>query len=168
MVQERLDDGVRIAQLLSSELSSEAVRPTFAVVDADPDVEPTPDGATAYRVVLDGESGSVPVASVAVHPDRAHAAVTATDATAADLPAVAADAAREAGLRVRPKAVTPPQTLVFVEDGADVKRVLPVFAAVADALGGGEPADDGDGEAAGDGGGGPAEGGERGATDDGE
>jgi hypothetical protein len=35
---------------------------------------------------------------------------------------------------VRPKAVTPPQTLVFVPDGAAVKRVLPVFGAVAETL----------------------------------
>lgn len=134
MVDERLDDGVRIAQLLASELSSDAVRPPFAVVDADPDVTPTPDGATAYRVVLDRESESVPAATVAVHPDRAHVAVRATEETTVDLPAVAAEAGREAGLRVRPKAVTPPQTLVFVEDGAEVKRVLPVFTVVADAL----------------------------------
>jgi hypothetical protein len=139
MVEERLDDGVRIAQLLASELSSDAVRPPFSVVDADPDVEPSPDGARAYRVVLDaGEQ--TPVATVAVHPERAHAAFRAVDA-APDLPAVAAEAADEAGLRSRPKAVTPPQTLVFVPDGAAVKRVLSVFAAVADALG--DATDDG-------------------------
>ena len=134
MVDERLDDGVRTAQLLASELSSDAVRPPFAVVDADPDVEPSPDGARAYRVVLGRDGDQTPVATVAVHPDRAHAAFRAVDA-APDLPAVAAEAADEAGLRSRPKAVTPPQTLVFVPDGAAVKRVLPVFGAAADALG---------------------------------
>ena len=133
MVEERLDDGVRIAQLLASELSSDAVRPPFSVVDADPDVEPSPDGARAYRVVLDA-GGQTPVATVAVHPGRAHAAFRAVE-RAADLPAVAAAAADEAGLRSRPKAVSPPQTLVFVPDGAAVKRVLPVFDAVADAIG---------------------------------
>jgi len=51
------------------------------------------------------------------------------------LPAVAADAAESAGLRVRPKAVRPPRTLVFVEDGAQVKRVLSVFEAVVAATG---------------------------------
>jgi len=132
MVEERLNDGVRIAQLLASELSSDAVRPPFSVVDADPDVEPSPDGARAYRVVLDPDQ--TPVATVAVHPERAHAAFRAVDDTA-DLPSVAAEAASEAGLRSRPKAVTPPQTLVFVPDGAAVKRILPVFAAVADAFG---------------------------------
>lgn len=134
MVEERLDDGVRTAQLLASELSSDAVRPPFAVVDADPDVEPSPDGTRAYRVVLARDGDQTPVATVAVHPDRAHAAFRAVDA-APDLPAVAAEAADEAGLRSRPKAVTPPQTLVFVPDGAAVKRVLPVFGAAADALG---------------------------------
>jgi hypothetical protein len=134
MVEERLDDGVRTAQLLASELSSDAVRPPFAVVDADPDVEPSPDGARAYRVVLARDGDQTPVATVAVHPDRAHAAFRAVDA-APDLPAVAAEAADEAGLRSRPKAVTPPQTLVFIPDGAAVKRVLPVFGAAADAVG---------------------------------
>lgn len=134
MVEERLDDGVRIAQLLASELSSDAVRPPFSVVDANPDVEPSPDGARAYRVVLDAGESQTPVGTVAVHPERAHAAFRAVDG-AADIPAVAAEAADEAGLRTRPKAVSPPQTLVFVPDGAAVKRVLPVFAAVADALG---------------------------------
>lgn len=134
MVDERLDDGVRTAQLLASELSSDAVRPPFAVVDADPEVKPSPDGARAYQVVLERDREEQPVATVAVHPDRAHAAFRATDA-APDLPAVAAEAADDAGLPARPKAVTPPQTLVFVPDGAAVKRVLPVFGAAADAVG---------------------------------
>jgi hypothetical protein len=163
MVEKRLDDGVRIAQLLASELTGGATRSAITVIDADPDVEPTPDGALAYRVVLTtretndenhettGDS-AVPedtevIATVNVHPDRAHVAFSARsddtgsdsavpDATASDsgVPDIAASAAEDAGLRVRPKAVQPPQTLVFVEDGAEVKRVLSVFEAVADAL----------------------------------
>ncbi|MFB6243669.1 MAG: hypothetical protein ABEH80_06180, partial [Halobaculum sp.] len=57
MVRDRLDDGVRIAQLLASELGSDAVRPPFSVTDADPDVDPTADGALAYRVVLEHDEG---------------------------------------------------------------------------------------------------------------
>ncbi|MEZ3115255.1 hypothetical protein RYH80_04880 [Halobaculum sp. MBLA0147] len=194
MVRERLDDGVRIAQLLASELSGGATHPGFRVVDADRDVEPTPDGAVAYRVAFDpdeteesaldtggipgsdddedgtggtdasdgstdasdgstdasderadtsdggaGESGDDAsestedetddrvVATVHVHPERAHVAVRVA-------PDAAAAAAESAALRVRPKATRPPQTLVFVEDGAEVKRVLAVFRAVADAV----------------------------------
>lgn len=180
MVRERLDDGVRIAQLLASELSGGATHPGFRVVDADRDVEPTPDGAVAYRVAFDPDAaeesaldtGGIPgsdddedetggvdtsdgstdasdggagetgddtsestehetddrvVATVHVHPERAHVAVRAA-------PDAAAAAAEAAELRVRPKATRPPQTLVFVEDGAEVKRVLAVFRAVADAV----------------------------------
>lgn len=43
--------------------------------------------------------------------------------------AAVGDAAREEGLRVRPKATDPPRTLVFVERGADVKRVIDVLRA---------------------------------------
>jgi hypothetical protein len=49
-------------------------------------------------------------------------------------PDVAADAAADEGLRVRPKAVRPPRTLVFVEDGATVKRGVAVFEAVVAAV----------------------------------
>lgn len=189
MVRERLDDGVRIAQLLASELSGGATHPGFRVVDADRDVEPTPDGAVAYRVAFDPDeaeesaldTGGIPgtdddedvdgetsegseesagaeeddasersggetgeretddhetddhetddrvVATVHVHPERAHVAVRVA-------PDAAATAAESTDLRVRPKATRPPQTLVFVEDGAEVKRVLAVFRAVADAV----------------------------------
>jgi len=44
----------------------------------------------------------------------------------------ALDAAREAGLRVRPKAVDPPRTVIFVENGAEVKAALRVVRAVAE------------------------------------
>ena len=44
------------------------------------------------------------------------------------------DAGRDAELRVRPKAVDPPRTLLFVEDGAEVKRATDVLAAVAEAV----------------------------------
>jgi len=47
---------VRIGQLLASEIAGNEGRlRNLAVADADPDVEPTPDGALAYRVVRGGE-----------------------------------------------------------------------------------------------------------------
>ncbi|MGM0447172.1 MAG: hypothetical protein ACQERM_02825 [Methanobacteriota archaeon] len=130
MVTDRLTDGVRIAQLLASEVTgNESDLRGLTVADADPDVEPTADGALAYRIVRergdspDGEASPEPVAEVYVQPDRARIETIAG-------PDAAATAAGEADLRVRPKAVRPPRTLVFVEDGAQVKRVLPVLSAV--------------------------------------
>ncbi|WP_435067017.1 hypothetical protein [Haloplanus sp. C73] len=119
MVTTELDDGVRIAQLLASELVGHEGRlDPVTVTDADPDVEPTADGAMAYRVRVADER----LATVFVHPDRARIEFErGADATL--------DAAREAGLRVRPKAVDPPRTVVFIENGAEVKRALRVVEA---------------------------------------
>lgn len=120
---DRLTDGHRVAELLASELESGATPAALTVTDADPDVEPTPDGALAYRV-RDERSDDL-IAEVFVQPDRAYVEFRAA-------PDDAAAAAEEAGLRVRPKAVEPPRTIVFVEDGAQVKWVVPVFEAVLD------------------------------------
>jgi len=126
MVEDRLADGVRIAQLLASEVTgNEARLAALDVTDADPDVEPTVDGAIAYKLVREGSV----VAEALVQPDRVRVEFVVA-------PDVAADAGREAALRVRPKAVRPPRTLVFVEDGAQVKWILPVLEAVLDAVGG--------------------------------
>lgn len=131
MAEDRLTDGVRIGQLLASEISGNEGRlRDLTVADADPDVEPTVDGALAYRIGCaadgdddnDGDSGDR-VAEVYVQPER----VRVEFVHAAD---IVADRADDEGLRVRPKAVRPPRTLVFVEDGAQVKRVLPVLEAV--------------------------------------
>ena len=124
MSADRLRDGHRIAQLLASELESGATPDALAVTDADPEVEPSPAGALAYRVRDTGEDTAI--AAVYVQPDRARVEFRA-------VPAAVAEAADGEGLRVRPKAADPPGTIVFVEDGAEVKRVLPAFAA---ALGG--------------------------------
>ncbi|SDF43332.1 hypothetical protein SAMN04488067_104179 [Halorubrum xinjiangense] len=136
MVTDRLTDGVRIAQLLASEVTgNESDLRGLTVADADPDVEPTADGELAYRIVRErgdsadefgGDESAEPVAEVYVQPDRARIeAIAAPDA--------AATAAGEVDLRVRPKTVHPPRTLVFVEDGAQVKRALPVLTAVRNA-----------------------------------
>ena len=48
MVDDRLSDGVRIAQLLASEIDGNRSRLRHLhVTDADPDVDPTADGAFA-------------------------------------------------------------------------------------------------------------------------
>ena len=148
MVQDRLRDGTRIAQLVASEITGD--RESLAgvvVVDADPDVEPTDDGALAYRVahvsdpdaVAVGDRGETTIdervdaerttlAEVFVHPERARVEFAVA-------PDVAAEAAAEADVRARPKAVDPPRTLVFVADGAEAKRVMTVFKSVTAAIG---------------------------------
>lgn len=155
VVDDRLTDGRRIAELLASELDGLGDDLAgVAVTDVDPAVEPTPGGARAYRVTAradgagaggwsgdadsaedadDGEGGngadSTVLASVFVQPDRARVEFL----VAQDVAAAAGD---ENGLRVRPKAVRPPRTLVFVEDGAEVKRAVSVFEAVVATLDG--------------------------------
>jgi hypothetical protein len=86
------------------------------VTDADPDVEPTADGRRAYVV----RAGDQPLATAFVHPERVRLDFRLAHGTVVD-------AASDAGLRVRPKAVDPPRTVVFVEDGAQAKRALAVF-----------------------------------------
>jgi len=75
MVEDRITDGRRIAQLLASELTGLERGPLadVAVVDADTDVEPTPEGAFAYRVTHDGTA----VAVVRVTPETARLTVQA-------------------------------------------------------------------------------------------
>ncbi|WP_224334408.1 hypothetical protein [Haloprofundus halobius] len=140
MVEDHLSDGKRIAQLLASELEGGGSSGRLRVVDADPDVEATTDGAFAYAVAVvavdhDGETtesqataeddteSRTRLAEVYVQSDRARVEFLTGQA-------VAVDAAESEGLRVRPKAVQPPRTLVFVENGAQVKWALPVFATI--------------------------------------
>jgi hypothetical protein len=151
MTEDRVTDGVRIAQLLSSELHgrTDGVLAHVAVTDADADVEPSVDGEHAYDVAfsrttlvtepdrdvdaLDVEGGDSPgsntesLASVFVHPDRVRVEfVAGVDA--------AAEAAADTRLRVRPKATTPPRTLAFVESGAAVKDAADVARTVVETL----------------------------------
>ncbi|AZQ15425.1 hypothetical protein [Halorubrum sp. PV6] len=143
MVADKLTSGVRIGQLLASEIAGNEGRlRAFSLSDADPEVEPTPDGAFAYDVVRDGAL----VAEAYVQPDRLQLEFVADRdapdgeqaADEPDAPALVAAAADDAGLRVRPKAVHPPRTLVFVEDGAQVKRALSVFEALVESEKNGE------------------------------
>lgn len=131
MVDDEIADGERIAQLLSSEVHGHerGSLGRLSVVDAVSDVEPTADGAFAYAVALecDDTDESRRIAEVAVHPDRAHLEFREGVESAATV-------GQGEGLRVRPKAVEPPRTLVFVENGAEVKAALRVVRAVADGL----------------------------------
>ncbi|SFC58986.1 hypothetical protein SAMN05444422_11164 [Halobiforma haloterrestris] len=138
MVEDRITDGTRIAQLLSSELDGreDGAFAAVAVTNADTDVEPTPDGARAYDVEIVGdarddggsegdedETEGRRIARAFVHEDRAHLEFELQQDRAAE-------EAEAADLRVRPKATQPPRTLVFVESGAAVKRATDVVCAV--------------------------------------
>jgi hypothetical protein len=156
MVDERVTDGRRIAQLLAAELRGHErdALGRLAVVDVR-DATGTPEGAFAYGVALlpPGEraarrnpdaaerADTRRLADVFVHEDRARVEFRLT-------PDAAREAARRvidgnpdgSGLRVRPKATDPPRTLLFLADGVAVKRALPVFRAVVAASE--EPTDD--------------------------
>ncbi|WP_254535339.1 hypothetical protein [Halomarina litorea] len=133
-------DGRRIAELLASELVAREDGPLARcslrdVRDADT-LEPGEFGAFAYAVHAgeedgdgddEAEGGGDHLADVYVHDDRGRVEFRRAQS-------VAAEAGGEADLRVRPKAVEPPRTLVFVEDTGQVKRVLPVFEAALAAL----------------------------------
>lgn len=149
MVQDRLSDGKRIAQLLASELTGDQAALAHVVVaDADPDVEPTEDGAFAYRVVHvadsdalttddrgrptlaadsagDVDAATTEIATVSVQPERAHVTFTLA-------PERAAVAAADTELRTR--STDTADTTLLVTDGVEAKRVLPVFEAVVDEL----------------------------------
>ena len=141
MVDDELSDGERIARLLSSEIHGHerGVLGRLSVADARESVEPTEQGAFAFAVAADDGSGDGDgdddgddgderrVAEVYVHPDRSHVEFRVGARTAAE-------AGHRAGLRVRPKAVEPPRTLVFVENGAEVKPALRVVRAVGETL----------------------------------
>jgi hypothetical protein len=69
VVEDRITDGERIAQLLASELTGLDVSPLDAVsvVDADRDVSPSSDGPVAYRIQYREE----PLGEVRIYPDHA-------------------------------------------------------------------------------------------------
>jgi len=129
MVRDELTDGERIGRLLSSEVHGHerGALGRLSVADAVDDVEPTEAGAFVYAVDLREGDATTRIASVYVHPDRAHAEFEAGVETAVEV-------AERQGLRVRPKAVDPPRTLVFVERGAEVKPALRVVRAVAESI----------------------------------
>lgn len=118
MVEDRITDGKRIAELLSSEVTGHE-RPPYdgmAVVDAVPDVEPTADGARAYDVEHDGQR----LATVFVQPERVRLELY-------EGLEAARQAAEDADLLTRPVASEPPRLVVFVEYGAAAKRAFDVL-----------------------------------------
>ncbi|MFB6157420.1 MAG: hypothetical protein ABEJ34_06230 [Haloferacaceae archaeon] len=120
MVDRRVTDGIRIARLLASEVEGHGGRlAAVSVVAADPDVDPTAEGAFAYAIARDGDR----LAEVYVRPDGVRVEFLVAPDRAA-----AAAAGRDLAVR-RPDGTA--HTLVAVEDGAAVKRALRVVEAVA-------------------------------------
>lgn len=125
MVEERVTDGRRIAELLSSEVEGRAgTLAGLSVADAEPDIEPTTDGARAYAVVRngdgDGDGDSERVATVYVQPEGVRVEVHRGVERAVA-------AAVERDLRVRSRDGESVAALLFVDSGAETKRAADVL-----------------------------------------
>lgn len=144
MVQDRVTDGFRVAELLASEVDGRQRGPLgpLAVANADRSVTGTPGGERAYDVrFLEGDrdprreptpddAGTL-VAELLVHETGASLAVV----TGAD---AAADAAAEAGLSVAraddAAVAVDDGVVVTLEYGAQAKRAADVLAAMSAAI----------------------------------
>ena len=166
MVDERLAEGTRIAQLFASEVEGGVgALSSLAVVDAAPDVDPTPEGTLGYRladgpdaVADEGEADAAERGPAEGGDSTGRGEATGVGGgTGSDGPLAAvyvhpervriefagrdevvASAAEDAGLRVRFED-DPPRTTVFVDDGAGVKRAASVAETAAGAERGGGP-----------------------------
>jgi len=120
MVDERIRDGRRIGELLASELDGRTTGPlgAVAVVDADPDATPSPEGTVAYGIAAEGAR----IGTAVLFPDRVELRVTA----GADS---AVRAATQAGLPARRDG---DDATLRVESGAAVKRAVDAVVAVVD------------------------------------
>lgn len=109
MVEDRITDGKRIAQLLSSELSGRdrGTLGDVSVVDADPDAEPSPEGTEAYGIGYRSER----IGTVRLFPEAVTISVTRQVEPITE-------SAQENGL-----AVTDDEAL-RLESGASVKRAV--------------------------------------------
>ncbi|WP_254279017.1 hypothetical protein [Haloarcula marina] len=116
MVDDRVTDGTRIGQLLASELTGLRRGPLgmVEVVGADPDVEPTAEGAFAYGVEADEQR----IGAVYVTPETAEFRTASALTIAFDRDDVTVDE-RDG------------ETVVVAHSGAAVKALVD---AVADAL----------------------------------
>jgi len=118
MVEDRITDGRRIAELLASELDGRSDGPlaSVAVVNADPDVEPSDGGGRAYDIVVDGPAA----ATVFVHPERVR---IETAIERSEFGATASD-----GVSIR--LASGAGTVIVVKHGAAVKRAVDVLTTV--------------------------------------
>jgi hypothetical protein len=116
MVEDRITDGKRIAELLSSELSARENGPLaqVSIVDADPDATPSADGTPAYGIARNGAQIGV----VSLFPEYARVTLTVEAETVVDsAPANGVPARREDS-----------DAVLRVESGAAVKRAVDLIA----------------------------------------
>lgn len=120
VVDERVTDGRRIAELLASEIEgrTDGSLEVLSVTDADRSVEPSPNGNRAYDI---STTASV-IGQVYVHPTRARLELT-------DGQIAAREAVDATELQWRATGDPAPKLLIFLPDGVAVKRVLPVLRA---------------------------------------
>lgn len=118
MVEDRITDGKRIAELLSSELSARETGPLAAVevIDPDQDATPSKDGTPAYGIAINGSEAGV----VTLFPEYARVTLSVGVDTAVET-------AAEVGVPVRREEGT---VVLQVESGAAVKPATDVIAAV--------------------------------------
>jgi hypothetical protein len=124
VVDERVTDGRRVAQLLASELTGLERGPldAVAVEDAKPDAEPSAAGTVAFHVAHDDER----VGHVEMYPAGIELVLTVSGPAAR----AAEDAARDHDLSVAEGAESAAeQVRVTVPDGARVKRAVDVVSA---------------------------------------
>lgn len=124
VVDERVTDGRRIAELLASEIEGRAdgVFEMLSVTDADRSVEPRPDGTRAYDI----SANTTVIGQVYLHPSRARLELSGGQAAGRD-------AVGSTDLEWRTTGGPGPKLLIFLPDGVAVKRVLPVLRAAAEA-----------------------------------
>lgn len=122
MVEDRITDGKRIAQLLASELTGLTTAPIdrVGVDDANPDAEPSADGTFAYAIELDGGQ----IGEVFVHETTARMEISLGADSGIDTEEVDTD-----GLTVT---TTDGGVRIHVEYGAATKRAVDVLATVID------------------------------------
>jgi hypothetical protein len=118
MVDDRITDGERIAQLLASELSGLAVDSLadVTVTDANPDASPTESGTLAYALAFAGER----TGEVYMYPDRVRVELS-IPGSGRDAPD--ADRASESGDTDQPDECAGDVALT-VDSGAAVKQTV--------------------------------------------
>jgi hypothetical protein len=123
------DDGQGLVRRLVAALDSREHLSIRDTADGDAEPDPTADGTLVTTVHRASDDNDDLLAEIYVQADRARVEFVA-------VPDIAANAAIEidADLRVRPKAVRPPRTLVFVETDGQANPAARVVEAVVDAL----------------------------------
>lgn len=127
MVENRITDGRRIGELLASEINGrdDDELAFLQVTNADRSAEPAVGGTRAFDITVGDDDKRL--ARVFIHPERAHLEFDCGRDTAVEV-------ANKNDLRTRPKASSPPKTLVFLESGSAVKRGVRVIQAASHAV----------------------------------